>query len=217
MAKPQNSKSPIGKNNNHNNKQKHKKPQKRPSLSQRKTLVRREQVHYLILTEGLNANQIATKLDHDYNTIKLDIEALTEDSDFWLNAQTRAGWAIQTKNIISSTFEEIKRLNGQLELIESEADDDNYNFPKNPYHHKTEKEDFLKYADIERKAYQAFQQRQKHYGEYAHLQNAITHKKNLIKEFMEELPLYYKVQELDRWIQAHQKTEEMIAPIETKN
>ena len=198
MPKPRNSltAAPVGKKPSANTKSSR---HRRPSLAQRKTLIRREQVHYLILTEGLNANQIAAKLNHDYNTIKTDVEALTEDSDFWLNAQVRAGWVIQTKNILASTFEEIKRINAQLEEIEQEAQDNNFQFPDNPYNEQDDPANFLKYADIQRKAYAAFHMRNKHYGEYAHLQNAITNKKNLIKQFMEDLPLYYKTQRLERW------------------
>lgn len=137
---------------------------KKPKGTQLRTLERREKVQKLLLIDGLNESQIAAKLQFERHTVANDIQSMQEDADFWLNAQTRSGWVIQSKALISDAFKDIDNLQKRI----TDCEDD--------------------------KA-------------YAQLQNAITNKRRFIKDFMDDLPLYRKMQSLARWVEEHQPKE----------
>ena len=183
-------------------------PRKPPPPRTKNALKRRAQVHYLVLTEGLTANQIGARLNCSPHTVKDDIRAMSSDTAFWLDAQARAGWGIQVQNMVSAAFNDIARLETMAAHIERDekrmADEEAPTVPENPYDAKTEPREYL---EFQRNAIQmeiARNTRRHHYGEYASLLNAVNRTRMTIKEFMDDLPLYAKVQELQLWLEQHE-------------
>ena len=179
-----------------------------PTPSQKRTIERRARVHYLVLTEGLTAPAIAARLDCSATTVKADIRALTEDSRFWLDAETRAGWGVQVQHMVTTAFADIGRLSAMAAYIErDEKRMDNEDPPApdpNPYDPKTEARSYLEYQRNEVQMEMARNSRRHHFGEYATIMNAIARQRSLIKDFMDDLPMYRKVQELQLWVEQHE-------------
>ena len=176
---------------------------------QLRTVKRRAKVHYLVLTEGLTVPQIAERLGCAQGSVRADIAALTKDSTFWLDAEMRAGWGIQVQHMVTSTFQDISRLSAMASLIEkdekaaSQAEEEPP--PANPYDPKEEAPLYLEFQRNLTQMEMAKNSRRHHYGEYASIMNAINRNRALIKDFMDDLPLYRKVMELQAWMEQHEQ------------
>lgn len=87
----------------------------------KKVLERRKKVEDLLLVEGLNQSQIAQRLGIDRHTVADDINILTADSEFWLQAQTRVAWVRHCKRMFVETMEEIEMLQKRAKGVRSDS------------------------------------------------------------------------------------------------
>ena len=77
--------------------------------------------------------------------------------------------------------------------------------PANPYDPKEEAPLYLEFQRNLTQMEMAKNSRRHHYGEYASIMNAINRNRALIKDFMDDLPLYRKVMELQAWMEQHEQ------------